>query len=64
VIAGLPVGPIANPGRDSLLAALRPSEGSDLFFVAKPDGGHRFSKDLAGHLRAVQEWRRHVRSSR
>jgi UPF0755 protein len=64
VVPGLPAGPIGNPGRESLLAALRPSEGNELFFVASPDGGHRFSSDHASHLRAVAEWRRHVRSSR
>lgn len=64
VVQGLPVGPIGNPGRESLLASLRPSEGSELYFVASPEGGHRFSRDLAGHLRAVAAWRRHVRSSR
>lgn len=64
VVRGLPRGPIGNPGRESLLASLRPSEGDDLYFVAAPEGGHRFSRDLAGHLRAVAAWRRHVRSSR
>jgi UPF0755 protein len=58
--AGLPPGPIANPGLDSLNAALHP-EGSDyIYFVARPDGsgGHQFSKDLAGHVRAVRKYRR------
>jgi UPF0755 protein len=64
VVQGLPRGPIGNPGRESLLASLRPSEGKDLYFVASPEGGHRFSQDHAGHLRAVAAWRRHVRSSR
>ena len=64
VIRGLPEGPIANPGRESLLASLSPSAGIELYFVASPDGGHRFSENLTGHRRAVAEWRRHVRSSR
>jgi UPF0755 protein len=64
VVRGLPEGPIANPGRESMLAALSPSAGNELYFVAAPDGGHRFSENLAGHRRAVAEWRRHVRSSR
>jgi UPF0755 protein len=64
VVKGLPRGPIGNPGRESLLASLRPSDGNELYFVAAPEGGHRFSRDLAGHLRAVAAWRRHVRSSR
>jgi len=64
VVRGLPAGPIANPGRESLLAALRPSAGRDLYFVAAPQGGHRFSPNHAAHLRAVADWRRYVRSSR
>ncbi len=64
VIGGLPAGPIANPGRASLEAALSPADGNELFFVAAPGGGHRFSKTMSGHLKAVAEWRRHVRSSR
>lgn len=64
VHVGLPPGPICSPGRDSLLAALDPSEGDELYFVASPDGGHRFSATLEGHLRAVREWRDYSRSSR
>lgn len=64
VVRGLPAGPIANPGRESLLAVLRPSDGRDLYFVASPEGGHRFSENHASHLRAVAEWRRYVRSAR
>lgn len=61
---GLPAGPIANPGRLSLEAAVRPAPGDELYFVASPDGGHRFSKSHSEHLRAVAAWRRHVRSER
>ena len=64
VVAGLPAGPIANPGRASLEAALRPAKGRALYFVAAPGGGHRFSEDLASHLKAAAEWRSYVRSSR
>jgi UPF0755 protein len=64
VVFGLPRGPIANPGRESLLAAVRPRDGDEIYFVAAPEGGHRFSTNLAAHLRAVAEWRRHVKSSR
>jgi UPF0755 protein len=58
--AGLPPGPIANPGRASLEAALRPASTEFIFFVAKPDssGGHRFSQTLAEHDRAVADYRR------
>lgn len=58
--AGLPPGPIANPGRDSLLAALSPAKTDELYFVAVPDGSgaHIFSKDYAAHERAVSKYRR------
>lgn len=59
-VAGLPPGPIANPGRASLEAALRPMQTEDLYFVAAPDGSgaHIFSKDYGAHERAVAEYRR------
>jgi len=58
--AGLPPGPITNPGLASLKAALSPAETNYLFFVAKPGGGgsHNFSADYAAHERAVAEYRR------
>lgn len=46
---GLPPGPIANPGKDSLKAALYPAESNFFYFVAKPDGSHYFSRTLAEH---------------
>jgi UPF0755 protein len=61
---GLPPGPIANPGKASLDAAVHPDEGRELYFVAAPEGGHRFSTSLDAHLEAVAEWRRYSRSSR
>jgi len=64
VSAGLPPGPIASPGAASLEAAVHPAEGDELYFVASPDGGHRFSSDLESHRRAVREWRNYLRSSR
>lgn len=58
--AGLPPGPIANPGAAALAAALRPVETKALFFVAKPDGSgtHVFSETLAEHERNVSQYRR------
>jgi len=56
-VTGLPPGPIANPGRESLEAALRPADTDFTYFVAKADGsgGHTFSASLEAHNRAV--WR-------
>jgi UPF0755 protein len=51
--AGLPPGPINSPGRAALAAAITPQETSYLYFVAKPGGGHAFSRTLAEHNRAV-----------
>ncbi len=59
-VPGLPPGPIANPGRAALAAALRPAASEFLYFVAKGDGTrrHNFSKTYAEHSRAVLAWRR------
>jgi UPF0755 protein len=55
---GLPPGAIANPGAESIAAALRPAESEYLYFVAKPaGGGHQFSSTLPEHDRAVREYR-------
>lgn len=58
--AGLPPGPIANPGLESLKAALNPAQTEDIFFVAEPGGTghHAFSKNLTEHNRAVEAYRR------
>jgi UPF0755 protein len=62
--AGLPPGPIANPGIDSIAAALRPAETDFLYFVARPEGsGHQFSKDLAGHENATRAYRKKARKA-
>lgn len=59
--AGLPPGPISNPGRDSLVAALKPADVDYLYFVAREDGTHEFSRSLAEHTRAVNRYQRDVR---
>ncbi|OUS13008.1 hypothetical protein A9Q89_04355 [Gammaproteobacteria bacterium 53_120_T64] len=55
-IKGLPPTPIANPGGAALEAALHPAEGKALYFVARGDGGHYFSNNLAEHQRAVRQY--------
>lgn len=55
---GLPPGPIANPGRDSLEAAINPAPESYIYFVSKNDGTHYFSKTLAEHNRAVTKYQK------
>lgn len=55
---GLPPGPIANPGRESIVAALYPLRVDYLFFVSKNDGTHYFSTSLSEHNQAVRLYQR------
>jgi UPF0755 protein len=53
---GLPAGPIANPGKGALHAALFPSDTNYLFFVSKNNGSHYFSTNLKEHNNAVRKY--------
>jgi UPF0755 protein len=55
-VNGLPKGPIANPGRGSLLAVLEPESTDFLYFVSRNDGTHYFSKTYKEHQKAVRDY--------
>jgi UPF0755 protein len=54
--AGLPPGPIANPGKKSLDAAVHPAAVGYLFFVVKANGSHQFSSTYEEHLKAIRRY--------
>jgi UPF0755 protein len=56
VQAGLPPGPIANPGIASIIAVIRPAQTNFLFFVATGDGGHVFAETFEEHLANVSRY--------
>jgi UPF0755 protein len=55
---GLPPGPIGNPGKSSLEAAMHPAQTDYFYFVSDGNGHHRFAKDLEEHNRNVAAYRR------
>jgi len=61
-IAGLPPGPIANPGIDALRSVVEPAESDYLYFVSKNDGTHHFSRSYREHVNAVNRYQRRPRS--
>ncbi|RMG92380.1 MAG: endolytic transglycosylase MltG [Candidatus Dadabacteria bacterium] len=58
---GLPAGPVANPGRESLEAAVRPAPVSYLYFVSRNDGTHVFSDTYEEHRRWVGRYQKRRR---
>lgn len=57
-VAGLPPGPIANPGLPAIRATLYPSGSHALYFVSRNDGTHQFSATLAEHNQAVEKYQK------
>lgn len=55
-INGLPIGPIANPGREALIATLNPVASDYLYFVSKNDGTHEFTRRFEDHNDAVRRF--------
>ena len=55
-IAGLPPTPIALPGKEAIMASLNPTDGEALYFVAKGDGSHAFSRTLSEHEENVRRY--------
>jgi len=62
-IAGLPPGPICNPGAAALKAAVIPAKTDFVYFVADRAGGHTFSRTFEEHLNAIAAARRHDRDA-
>ena len=61
---GLPPGPIANPGKEALLATLRPVKSNYFYFVSRNDGTHVFSKTYREHSKAVRRYQLNPKARR
>jgi UPF0755 protein len=61
---GLPIGPIANPGKTSFLAVLNPTKFDALYFVAKGDGTHVFSNNYKAHQQNVRKYLHFLKKQR
>ncbi|WP_296865860.1 endolytic transglycosylase MltG [Thermosyntropha sp.] len=57
-ISGLPIGPIACPGKEAIRAALNPEKHDYLYYVARGDGSHYFSKTHEEHLQAIKRYQK------
>ncbi|MFQ5427973.1 MAG: endolytic transglycosylase MltG [Thermodesulfobacteriota bacterium] len=58
---GLPPGPIANPGKEAIMAAISPADSEYLYFVSKNDGTHYFSRSYNEHVNAVNRYQKRPR---
>ena len=56
----LPPSPIANPGENSLRAALNPAQTGYYYYVSRNDGTHQFSADFDSHVNAVNRFQKHI----
>lgn len=61
-IPGLPIGPISNPGIESIKAVLNPSIHKFLYFVSQNDGTHIFSENYKNHLESVTKWQKNAKN--
>ncbi len=55
-VNALPVGPVANPGKEALKAAMFPATSEHLYFVSRNDGTHVFTNTYKDHLKAVKDF--------
>jgi UPF0755 protein len=61
-IPALPIGPISNPGIESINAVLNPAQHKYLYFVSQNDGTHIFSETYEKHNNAVVKWQKNAKN--